>query len=212
MLSCTVDTNKSRVVHKIFGEDFFFINAVLVIRGNRMAKLQPSVTKATDLLHRLYVIEKEFGRDRNFEKVHWGPRSLDIDFLSWGNLHIHNSEFILPHPRIMERDFVLNPLAEALKKFGRKATLIQEDESFHPGWFKSNVDTISIKDFKAKPALNKEKDVIIMPETFMHFLPNYFKSLPKIIFNQNASYSFGNQSTPHFPNPKEVLNDGLQYC
>ncbi len=93
----------------------FFINAVLVIRGNRLAKLQPSVTKATDLLNRLFVIEKEFGRDRKTTSIQWGPRSLDLDLLAWGDLHINNSQLILPHPRLIERDFVLIPLAEAIK-------------------------------------------------------------------------------------------------
>ena len=46
----------------------------------------------------------------------WGPRSLDIDFISWGGLHINTETLILPHPRLSERNFVLIPLAEVLSK------------------------------------------------------------------------------------------------
>ena len=45
-------------------------------------------------------------------------------------------------------------LAEALNYFGRKATIIQEDASFHPGWFKSNVSTISHSDLGSTTKLD----------------------------------------------------------
>ncbi len=101
----------------------------------------------------------------------------------------------------------IHRLAEVLEDLGRKTTIIQESKSFHPGWFKSNVKTISLNDFIAdKKSLKPSKDIIIMPETFLNFLPNYLIGLRKIIFNQNASYSFGNENMPNFPSPKEVIS------
>ncbi len=92
-----------------------FINAVLVVTGGNFSKFTPSIVPAIDLLSRLQKIEKEFGRDRNTNEIKWGPRSLDLDILAWGNLQANNSELILPHPHLFERGFVLIPLAEAIK-------------------------------------------------------------------------------------------------
>ena len=93
-----------------------YINAVLVVRGGIFSKLNPSVDAAIDLLKRLWEVEKAFGRDRKISSIRWGPRSLDLDLLAWGELQINNSELILPHPHLIERDFVLIPLAEAIKR------------------------------------------------------------------------------------------------
>ena len=41
-------------------------------------------------------------------------------------------------------------VAEAFVKLGRKASIIQEDESFHPGWFDSDIEPISLEKFKNK--------------------------------------------------------------
>ncbi len=92
-----------------------YINAVLVVKGGAFAQLIPSIDAATNLLQRLCKIEKDFGRNRNSNAVKWGPRSLDLDLLAWGGLQVNNSDIILPHPHLLERNFVLIPLAEAIK-------------------------------------------------------------------------------------------------
>ena len=61
-------------------------------------------------------LEKIAGRERENTEIIWGPRSLDIDFISWGGLQINTDTLILPHPRLSERNFVLIPLAEVLSK------------------------------------------------------------------------------------------------
>jgi len=61
-------------------------------------------------------LEKIAGRERKKTEIFWGPRSLDIDFISWGGLQINTESLILPHPRLSERNFVLIPLAEVLSK------------------------------------------------------------------------------------------------
>ncbi|AAP99364.1 MULTISPECIES: 2-amino-4-hydroxy-6-hydroxymethyldihydropteridine diphosphokinase [Prochlorococcus] len=93
-----------------------FINAALVIREGGLNQLIPSVEAARDLLNNLLLLEKHFGRDREISKIHWGPRSLDLDILAWGDLQINDSDLILPHPYLIERDFVIIPLAQALVK------------------------------------------------------------------------------------------------
>ena len=61
------------------------------------------------LLRRCQEIEAAARRDRT---IHWGPRTLDIDLLFYDDLVIDDEELTLPHPRIGERRFVLEPLAE----------------------------------------------------------------------------------------------------
>jgi len=57
----------------------------------------------------LMKIEQEFGRVRN---VRWGPRTLDLDILLYENMIVDTPDLQIPHPRMVERAFVLIPLAE----------------------------------------------------------------------------------------------------
>ena len=91
-----------------------FINAVLVADGIVMNKLKPSEEACLELLNKTLKLENDFGRDRRNTKLRWGPRTIDIDLLAWGELHIKNKNLILPHPRLLERSFVITPLAAAL--------------------------------------------------------------------------------------------------
>jgi len=61
------------------------------------------------LLARLLMIERELGRMRFTPK---GPRTIDLDILLFGNAVIHAAGLEIPHPRLSERRFVLEPLAE----------------------------------------------------------------------------------------------------
>lgn len=61
------------------------------------------------LLKHLQKIELELGRER---KIHWGPRTIDIDILFIEDQKIYTDDLIVPHPYICEREFVLKPLFE----------------------------------------------------------------------------------------------------
>jgi 2-amino-4-hydroxy-6-hydroxymethyldihydropteridine diphosphokinase len=63
------------------------------------------------LLSRIHEVEQSLGRDRARE-TRWGPRTCDIDILSYGNTALNEPDLMLPHPRMFERGFVLMPLAE----------------------------------------------------------------------------------------------------
>lgn len=80
-----------------------FLNAVLA--------LHPAGAPAPEaLLGALQAIERRHGRER---RVRWGPRTLDLDLLAYGSLTLDRPGLRLPHPRMMERAFVLVPLCEA---------------------------------------------------------------------------------------------------
>jgi 2-amino-4-hydroxy-6-hydroxymethyldihydropteridine diphosphokinase len=62
-----------------------------------------------DLLDALQAAEAEFGRRR---EIHWGPRTLDLDVIFYGDQIIHEPRLRVPHPAGWYRRFVLDPLAE----------------------------------------------------------------------------------------------------
>lgn len=66
---------------------------------------------APALLDALLEIERQFGRDRSREQ-RWGPRTLDLDLLLYGEDVIELPGLQVPHPRLHERAFALVPLAD----------------------------------------------------------------------------------------------------
>ena len=62
-----------------------------------------------ELLHRCQALEATFGRQRS---ERWGARTLDIDLLLFADRVIDAEELQLPHPRLTEREFVLQPLCD----------------------------------------------------------------------------------------------------
>lgn len=65
---------------------------------------------ALDLMDRLRALEQAAGRDH--EAPPWSPRPLDLDLLLYGDHHVDTGELVIPHPRLPERRFVLEPLAD----------------------------------------------------------------------------------------------------
>jgi 2-amino-4-hydroxy-6-hydroxymethyldihydropteridine diphosphokinase len=74
-----------------------------------------TVLGAYDLFFFLKSIEAKLGRDAIFEK--WGPREIDIDLLFYNSLTYDNNQLTLPHPEILNRDFVIIPLLEIAPNF-----------------------------------------------------------------------------------------------
>jgi 2-amino-4-hydroxy-6-hydroxymethyldihydropteridine diphosphokinase len=64
-----------------------------------------------ELLERLLEVERSLGRNRARE-TRWGPRTIDLDLLLYGDEEIHEPGLTVPHPRLAERPFVLEPLVE----------------------------------------------------------------------------------------------------
>ncbi len=77
-----------------------FVNAVAQVRTTHCAP---------DLLRVLQRVELAFRRERPYRN---SPRSLDLDLLLYGDARIESESLIVPHPRMLERAFVLVPLGE----------------------------------------------------------------------------------------------------
>jgi 2-amino-4-hydroxy-6-hydroxymethyldihydropteridine diphosphokinase len=88
----------------------WFLNAVLEVETS-LFPLQ--------LLARVRQIERDMGRRRATPK---GPRNIDIDILFYGRAVITTAELEVPHPRIAQRRFVLEPLAEIAPDFRHPLT------------------------------------------------------------------------------------------
>jgi 2-amino-4-hydroxy-6-hydroxymethyldihydropteridine diphosphokinase len=78
-----------------------YLNAVLIAE---------TTLPATALLHRVQAVEAAFGRVR--QEV-WGPRTLDVDVIVYGDVVSDDPKLMLPHPRAWERAFVLAPWLDA---------------------------------------------------------------------------------------------------
>lgn len=79
-----------------------YLNACALVRTS----LEPA-----ELLAGLQRIERDRGRDRSREQ-RWGPRTLDLDILVFGERSVSLPGLTIPHPRLHERAFVLVPLAQ----------------------------------------------------------------------------------------------------
>jgi 2-amino-4-hydroxy-6-hydroxymethyldihydropteridine diphosphokinase len=77
-----------------------FLNAAAAVETTRGPR---------ELLDRMLEIERDLGRERR-EK--WGPRTIDMDLLLYGDRVTDEPGLIVPHPLLHERRFVLEPLAE----------------------------------------------------------------------------------------------------
>ena len=81
-------------------EQDWFVNCVIKIK---------TVLTPYQLLHKLQDIEKRLGRKKG---VKWGARIIDLDILLYDNLIVDEDSLKIPHPRMHERRFVLEPLSE----------------------------------------------------------------------------------------------------
>ena len=88
-----------------------YLNGVLVVEG---IPSEPNQAAALRLLDDLHALERHFGRDRAGEE-RWGPRTLDLDLLFWGELRLDHPRLVLPHPRLHMRAFVMEPLLQAMQ-------------------------------------------------------------------------------------------------
>ncbi len=76
-----------------------------------------------DLLHKSQEVETELDRVREFK---WGPRTMDVDILLYGEYKEETEELTIPHKHMHERAFVLGPMLELNPKLQVKGKTIEE--------------------------------------------------------------------------------------
>jgi len=107
-----------------FTEQAAFLNMVIQVETD----LLPAA-----LFSRMLAVEQQLGRVRD---IRWGPRTIDLDLLLYGQQQLNEPELLIPHPRMAERAFVLIPLLEIadvatlpdLDKLKHHATLLAGKE------------------------------------------------------------------------------------
>lgn len=120
------DCNHIRILAKsrVFETEPFGVNSAQGAYLNAVAQLETSLP-AQDLLALMLKIEQSRGRERT---ERWGARTLDLDILLFGSSIISEPFLEIPHPRMLERAFVLAPLADIapnLKIPGAGLTVVQ---------------------------------------------------------------------------------------
>ncbi len=110
-----------------------FINCVSQIKTN----LSPH-----KLLKKLNSIEEKLGRVRH-EK--WGPRTIDLDIIFYGQLVIKDDDLVIPHPRAHLRRFVLEPICESAPDF------------IHPGLDSSVLELLKLLEDNKKVIKREEQ-------------------------------------------------------
>ncbi|WP_163184200.1 2-amino-4-hydroxy-6-hydroxymethyldihydropteridine diphosphokinase [Neobacillus sedimentimangrovi] len=83
-----------------YEEQDLFLNMVIEVN---------TALEAMELLDRCLKIETELGRKR---EIKWGPRTIDLDILTYNQENMKTKNLIIPHPRMLQRAFVLIPLYE----------------------------------------------------------------------------------------------------
>ena len=90
-----------------------------------------------ELLESLQKIELELDRVR---KIHWGPRTIDIDILLFDDIICEDDKLTIPHPRMRERAFVLIPLYDIEKNLIIDGIKLED--------LINKIDTRGIKEYK----------------------------------------------------------------
>ena len=102
---------------QILAKSCFYQSAPMEATGgdyiNAVIEVETELTPY-GLLHVCQAIEHEFGRERPYSNA---PRTLDLDILSFEGVTQNETELMLPHPRMIERSFVLLPLLEIAPNF-----------------------------------------------------------------------------------------------
>ncbi len=109
--------------HGVENEQPNYLNTLVLVKSNYFP--EPSNKKAKLLLKELKKLERFFGREETPKGKKWLSRCLDLDILWWEDFHTVDEELKLPHPRFMNRNFVITPLSEILSR-SQKITKFDE--------------------------------------------------------------------------------------
>jgi 2-amino-4-hydroxy-6-hydroxymethyldihydropteridine diphosphokinase len=116
-----------------YEEQDLFLNMVVEIQTD---------WSALELLGFCLEVELELGRKR---EIVWGPRTIDLDILLYNQENIQSEKLIIPHPRMLERNFVMIPLSEI-----RPDIIIPNIEKPLKAWIKELANKEGVRIWKRK--------------------------------------------------------------
>ena len=90
-----------------FHSDNRFLNAVVMVCTSLSPRAVLTVTQA---------IERQMGRTAKSTAGQYHDRIIDIDILLYDDLHVNEPDLIIPHPLMLQRHFVMEPLAEIMQQ------------------------------------------------------------------------------------------------
>ncbi|TXN37021.1 2-amino-4-hydroxy-6-hydroxymethyldihydropteridine diphosphokinase [Flagellimonas hymeniacidonis] len=190
------------------GDDF--LNACIIVETEK---------SATELLSILLQVEKDFGRERS-DQDSYQSRTLDIDIILFGNEIITTEELVVPHPRMVNRNFVLKPLADISPQFYHPVlnkdirNLLQQCKD------RSNLKKTSLKLYKSRLELFSKLQFIAIEgnigagkTTLSKMISKDFNA--KLVLERFADNPFlpkfyGDQSRYAFPLEMSFLADRYQ--
>jgi 2-amino-4-hydroxy-6-hydroxymethyldihydropteridine diphosphokinase len=116
-----------------YEEQDLFLNMVIEIQTD---------LSALELLDFCLKIELELGRKR---EIVWGPRTIDLDILLYNQENIKSEKLIIPHPRMLERNFVMIPMLEI-----KPDVIIPNIEKPLEAWIKELANKEGVRIWKRK--------------------------------------------------------------
>jgi len=100
--------------HGVKNEQPNYFNSIVLVKSQYFP--YKSTKNAKLLLKELKNLEELFGRKKTPEDQKWQSRCLDLDILWWEDFYTITDGLTLPHPRFMNRNFVISPLSEVLSR------------------------------------------------------------------------------------------------
>lgn len=103
---------------------------------NNIAVVITTTLTPAKLLALIHTIEANLHRQCT---IHWGPRTLDIDIIYWGELVINTPTLIIPHPQAFKRNFVLLPIETIAQNDSKVLPQVQAALKHHEdtSWIKN---------------------------------------------------------------------------
>ncbi len=138
---------------------FYRTSPVGGVKQNDFINLAMNVTtnyEPKEFLARIHQIESDLNRIR---EVHWGPRTLDIDIIFWGDQRISEDDLVVPHVEAFNRLFVLKPVLEVINKHFEFYSQIQ-----------SGIDKLKNSDQKIEQISQKNKPDTIIENSVKNIL------------------------------------------
>lgn len=106
------ELKKNDFIHKVKVSSYYSTDPVGYLDQDEFVNIAVSLETSLEPLLLLDICQNIELLLNRVRLIHWGPRTIDIDIILYDDLTMNNERLVIPHPRAMERSFVLIPLKE----------------------------------------------------------------------------------------------------